>query len=49
MDLLLDLVPAMIHYRYNTRSQKVTRASIARVVDELVMPLAHPAGKARPT
>jgi AcrR family transcriptional regulator len=49
MDLLLDLVPAMILYRYNTRSQKVTRASIARVVDELVMPLARQSGEARPT
>ena len=49
MDLLLDLVPAMILYRYNTRSQKVTRASIARVVDELVMPLARQPGEARPT
>jgi len=39
MDLLLDLVPAMILYRYNTRGQKVTRASIARAVDGLVMPL----------
>lgn len=48
MDLLLDLVPAMILYRYNTRSQKVTRASIARVVDELVMPLARQPGEARP-
>jgi AcrR family transcriptional regulator len=49
MDLLLDLAPAMILYRYNTRSQKVTRASIARVVDELVMPLARQPGEARPT
>jgi hypothetical protein len=49
MDLLLDLVPAMILYRYNTRSQKVTRASIARVVDELVMPLARQPGEGRPT
>jgi AcrR family transcriptional regulator len=48
MDLLLDLAPAMILYRYNTRSQKVTRASIARVVDELVMPLARQSGEARP-
>lgn len=46
MDLLLDLVPAMILYRYNTRSQKVTRASIARFVDGLVMPLAQKATKA---
>ena len=49
MDLLLDLVPAMILYRYNTRSQKVTRASIARGVVELVMPLARQPGEARPT
>jgi AcrR family transcriptional regulator len=48
MDLLLDLVPAMILYRYNTRSQKVTRASITRVVDELVMPLARQSGEAHP-
>ena len=49
MDLLLDLAPAMILYRYNTRSQKVTRASIARVVDGLVMPLAlRPASERRP-
>lgn len=46
MDLLLDLVPAMILYRYNTRSQKVTRASIARFVDGLVMPLAQKATQA---
>ncbi|RZI67612.1 MAG: TetR/AcrR family transcriptional regulator [Variovorax sp.] len=49
MDLLLDLAPAMILYRYNTRSQKVTRASIVRVVDGLVMPLAlRPASERRP-
>ena len=44
MDLLLDLVPAMILYRYNTRGQKVTRASIARAVDGLVMPLTRAPG-----
>ena len=46
MDLLLDLVPAMILYRYNTRNQKVTRASVARFVDGLVMPLAQKPAKA---
>jgi AcrR family transcriptional regulator len=40
IDLLHDLVPAMLHYRYNTRGQKVTRASIARFVDAAVLPLA---------
>ncbi|MDM0036539.1 TetR/AcrR family transcriptional regulator [Variovorax sp. J22P271] len=40
MDLLLDLVPAMVLYRYNTRNQKVSRASIARFVDGAVLPLA---------
>lgn len=49
IDLLLDLAPAMILYRYNTRGEKVTRTSIARVVDGLVMPLALKAGKDRPT
>lgn len=39
MDLLIDLVPAMALYRFNTRGQKVTRASIARFVDGAVMPL----------
>ena len=39
MDALLDIVPAMIFYRYNTRSVKVTRASIAKMVDGLVVPL----------
>ena len=48
MDLLLDLVPAMILYRYYTRSQKVTRASIARFVDGLLMPLAQKATRASP-
>ncbi|MDB5733077.1 MAG: transcriptional regulator, TetR family [Variovorax sp.] len=41
LDLLLDVVPAMVLSRYNTRGQKVTRASIARFVDGLVMPLAR--------
>lgn len=41
MELLLDLVPAMILYRYNTRAQKATRAAIGRAVDALVMPLAR--------
>ena len=40
LDLLLDLVPAMVLYRYNTRNQKVSRASIARFVDGVVLPLA---------
>jgi len=48
MDLLLDLVPAMILYRYNTRGQKVTRASIARAVDGLVMPLTRAPGTEPP-
>lgn len=39
IDMLLDLVPAMILYRYNTQAQKVTRASIAHFVDSLVLPL----------
>ncbi|VTU36558.1 transcriptional regulator BetI [Variovorax sp. PBL-H6] len=41
MDLLLDLLPAMVLYQYNTRHQKVTRQSIARFIDGLVMPLAR--------
>lgn len=45
MDLLLDLLPAMVLYRYNTKGQKVSRASIARFIDALVMPLAQRAGK----
>lgn len=45
MDLLLDLVPAMVLYRYNTRGQKVTRALIARFVDGVVLPLAGIAAK----
>jgi len=46
MEQLLDLVPAMILYRFNTRGQKVTRASIARIVDGLAMPLARLPGGA---
>ena len=45
MDMLLDLVPAMILYRYNTRGQKVSRASIARFIDGLVLPLTRVPGK----
>lgn len=45
MELLLDLVPAIILYRYNTRGQKATRATIARAVDALVMPLTRPSGE----
>jgi AcrR family transcriptional regulator len=45
MDLLLDIVPSMILYRYNTRNQKVTRASIARFVDGLALPLARRSGE----
>ncbi|MGI4777948.1 MAG: TetR/AcrR family transcriptional regulator [Janthinobacterium lividum] len=41
MDTLLDLVPALILYRYNTHGETVTRASIARFVDTLVMPMAR--------
>lgn len=47
MELLLDIVPAMVLYRYNTRGQKVSRASIGRAVDALVMPLAMAAGGKR--
>ncbi|MFC5519978.1 TetR/AcrR family transcriptional regulator [Polaromonas jejuensis] len=39
MDVLLDIVPAMILYRYNTRAEKVSRASIERLVDGMVMPM----------
>lgn len=45
MDLLLDLLPAMVLYRYNTRHQKVTRQSVARFIDGLVMPLARGGGQ----
>ena len=48
IDLLLDLAPAMILYRYNTRGEKVTRTSIARVVDGLLMPLALKAAEEPP-
>jgi AcrR family transcriptional regulator len=49
LEILVDLVPAMVLYRYNTRGQKVTRASIARFVDAIVLPLAGlaPAGERR--
>ncbi len=43
MDALLDIVPSMIFYRYNTRAVKVTRAAIAKLVDGIVMPLVRPA------
>lgn len=46
MEMLLDLVPALILYRYNTHGQPVTRALIARFVDTLVMPMAHGADRA---
>lgn len=42
MEVLLDVVPAMILYRYNTRAQQVTRASIERLVDGMVMPMLQP-------
>ncbi|SFC75087.1 transcriptional regulator, TetR family [Polaromonas sp. OV174] len=43
MEDLLDVVPAMILHRYNTRSQQVTRASIEHLVDAMVMPMLRPA------
>lgn len=46
MDMLLDLVPSLILYRYNTHGETVTRASIARFVDMLVMPMARRAAQA---
>ncbi|MDP9900403.1 TetR/AcrR family transcriptional regulator [Variovorax ginsengisoli] len=39
LHLILDVVPALVLYRFNMRSQKVTRASIAKVIDTLVLPL----------
>lgn len=42
---LLDIVPAMVLYRYNTRAQKVTRASIAKIVDHMVLPLIAAQGR----
>jgi AcrR family transcriptional regulator len=44
LDMLLDVVPALILYRYNTRAQKVSRASIARFIDGLVLPMVGLAG-----
>ena len=41
-----ELLAALILYRYNTHGETVTRASIARFVDTLVMPMAHRADKA---
>ena len=46
MEMLLDLVPALILYRYNTHGQPVTRTLIAHFVDTLVMPMAHRADRA---
>ena len=49
IDILLDLVPALILYRFNTRGQTVTRKLIAHFVDTVVMPMAHrAAGSAAP-
>lgn len=39
MEVLLDLVPALILFRYNTRGLKITRAAIARMIDQAVLPL----------
>ncbi|MFT3720989.1 TetR/AcrR family transcriptional regulator [Pseudorhodoferax sp.] len=49
LDLVADLVPAMVLYQYNTRAQKVSRARLARLVDGLVLPLVGlPGTAARP-
>ncbi len=48
LNLLLDLVPAMLLHGFNTRGQKVSRASIARYVDVLLMPLLPSPGKKPP-
>ncbi len=48
LELWLDVVPAMVLSRYNTRGQKVTRALIARLVDGLMMPLVRRRGPERP-
>ena len=42
MEVLLDIVPAMILYRYNTRAQQVTRGAIERLVDGMLMPMLQP-------
>ena len=46
IEMLLDLVPALILYRFNTHAQTVTRTAIAHFVDTLVMPMAQGADKA---
>lgn len=49
IEMLLDLVPALILYRYNAHNQPVTRALIAHFVDTLVMPMARRTDKATAT
>ena len=44
LHLIIDVVPALVLYRFNMRSQKVTRASIAKVIDTLVLPLVAAGG-----
>lgn len=49
IEMLLDLVPALILYRYNAHGQPVTRTLIAHCVDTLVMPMARRTDKATAT
>lgn len=49
IELLAELVPALLLYRLNTQGKKVTRAAIVRYVDAAVLPLVGlaPPGKGR--